>query len=115
MTGEKPKICSKCNTTFMCYSNNCWCNELPMLIPLDSLRNCYCYNCLKKEVIQKIKEYSNNLTSKNIAAIKALGKVQKHIEGIDYYIDDNKLFVFTAWYHLRRGTCCENNCKHCPY
>ena len=23
--------------------------------------------------------------------------------------------VFTARYHLRRGYCCEHNCRHCPY
>jgi hypothetical protein len=23
--------------------------------------------------------------------------------------------VFTASYHLRRGYCCENRCRHCPY
>ena len=23
--------------------------------------------------------------------------------------------VFTENYHLKRGYCCKNNCKHCPY
>jgi hypothetical protein len=23
--------------------------------------------------------------------------------------------VFTAAYHLRRGYCCGNGCRHCPY
>jgi hypothetical protein len=25
------------------------------------------------------------------------------------------LFVFTAAYHLERGSCCESGCRHCPY
>jgi hypothetical protein len=25
------------------------------------------------------------------------------------------LFVFTAAYHLARGSCCESGCRHCPY
>lgn len=25
------------------------------------------------------------------------------------------LFVFTAAHHAERGTCCENDCRHCPY
>jgi hypothetical protein len=25
------------------------------------------------------------------------------------------LFVFTADYHLARGTCCDSGCRHCPY
>ena len=36
-------------------------------------------------------------------------------EGEDYYYNENGLFVFTAAYHLKRGYCCDNNCKHCPY
>jgi hypothetical protein len=36
-------------------------------------------------------------------------------EGEDYYINEGGLFVFTANYHLKRGYCCKNGCKHCPY
>lgn len=32
----------------------------------------------------------------------------------EYYVEDG-LFVFTAAYHLRRGYCCNNDCRHCPY
>jgi len=37
------------------------------------------------------------------------------IENVDYYIDENGLLVFTAAYHLKRGYCCKNGCRHCPY
>ena len=37
------------------------------------------------------------------------------IEDVDYYVDECGRWVFTAAYHLKRGYCCENNCKHCPY
>ena len=36
------------------------------------------------------------------------------VEGEDYYLE-NGLMVFTARYHLRRGYCCANECRHCPY
>lgn len=36
-------------------------------------------------------------------------------EGIDYYFNEQGLMVFTAAYHLKRGTCCKNECKHCPW
>jgi hypothetical protein len=36
-------------------------------------------------------------------------------EGVDYYFDENGLMVFTAAYHLKRGYCCNNQCKHCPF
>lgn len=40
---------------------------------------------------------------------------KKLIEGIHYYIDKNGNWVFTKQYHLARGYCCKNGCKHCPY
>lgn len=33
----------------------------------------------------------------------------------DYYIDKNGRFVFTAHYLKKRGYCCQNGCRHCPY
>ena len=36
-------------------------------------------------------------------------------EGIDYYLNEDGLFVFTEAYHLKRGYCCKSGCKHCPY
>ncbi len=36
-------------------------------------------------------------------------------EGIDYYLNEEGLFVFTAAYHLKRGFCCKSGCLHCPY
>jgi hypothetical protein len=32
----------------------------------------------------------------------------------DYYFD-GPFMVFTAGYHLKRGTCCGSGCRHCPY
>ena len=36
-------------------------------------------------------------------------------EGRDYIIDTNGLLVLTAAYLLRRGYCCGNGCRNCPY
>lgn len=32
----------------------------------------------------------------------------------DFYFE-NGLMVFTEAYHLKRGYCCKNGCRHCPY
>jgi Family of unknown function (DUF5522) len=32
----------------------------------------------------------------------------------DFYYEGPYL-VFTAVYHLKRGYCCNSNCRHCPY
>ncbi len=37
------------------------------------------------------------------------------VEGIDYYLDKNGYKVFTEAYLRKRGKCCGNGCKHCPY
>lgn len=36
-------------------------------------------------------------------------------EGRDYYINEDGYVVFTEQYHLDKGFCCGNGCKHCPY
>ncbi|MEM8525823.1 MAG: DUF5522 domain-containing protein [Bacteroidota bacterium] len=36
------------------------------------------------------------------------------VENVDYYIEQGR-WVFTAAYHLKRGHCCGNGCRHCPY
>jgi len=33
----------------------------------------------------------------------------------DYYISEEGYTVFTESYHKKRGYCCCNGCKHCPY
>ena len=42
------------------------------------------------------------------------GEVTPLVEGEDYYVDHG-LMVLTARYHLRRGYCCEQGCRHCPF
>lgn len=39
---------------------------------------------------------------------------REFVEGIDYYFE-NGLMVLTAHFLLKRGYCCGNGCRHCPY
>jgi hypothetical protein len=32
----------------------------------------------------------------------------------DFYLEGG-LLVLTEQYHRKRGTCCGNGCRHCPY
>ena len=36
------------------------------------------------------------------------------LEREDFYMEGPNL-VFTAAYHLKRGSCCGSGCRHCPY
>jgi hypothetical protein len=37
------------------------------------------------------------------------------IEPDDYYLSPEGYRVFTEKYLRKRGYCCENGCRHCPY
>ncbi len=36
-------------------------------------------------------------------------------EGTDFYYNEAGYLVFTEEYHLKKGYCCGNGCRHCPY
>ena len=36
------------------------------------------------------------------------------VEGVDFYYEGD-LMVVTRAFLLRRGYCCENGCRHCPF
>lgn len=51
----------------------------------------------------------------NFFLIRNMKAKKDLIEGQDYYISDQGYWVFTEKYHLERGFCCSNKCRHCPY
>ena len=40
---------------------------------------------------------------------------QENSEEEKMYYFENGLMVFTEAYHLKRGHCCGNRCRHCPF
>jgi len=38
----------------------------------------------------------------------------KLIKNVDYKIEDG-LHVFSKWYLIKQGKCCNNGCNNCPY
>ena len=36
-------------------------------------------------------------------------------QGVDYYFNEDGLMVLTEIFHLKKGFCCGNGCKHCPF
>ena len=45
---------------------------------------------------------------------EALPAAPRKLDPEDYYFE-GPLMVFTAAYHLKRGSCCGSGCRHCPY
>lgn len=120
MNTTKTKICPSCDSVFSCgdisVENKCWCNDYPPIFNLSGETDCLCPSCFKEACIDKIDAYVETMTPQKALQNKALSlpKTEKLIEDLDFYIEDGN-YVFTTWFHLKRGTCCGNNCRHCPY
>lgn len=113
------KHCSVCGVTFACTTTpgckGCWCDSFPPIMPLDFSQGCRCPNCLQAAIHEHV---SDVLQSKPISEVLEMAKPfsasEQLTEGIDYQIEAGN-YVFTAWFHLKRGHCCGNGCRHCPY
>ena len=106
-----------CGDLFTCSSGNtCWCMNYPAVITIgDNQQGCFCEICLNKIIQGKIIQTLNSLTLKeSILVAKNYRNYGELIDGIDYFVE-NGCFVFTKWYHLKRGICCQNGCRNCPY
>lgn len=42
-------------------------------------------------------------------------KVKPKKLDLSHFYEENGRIVFTESYHLNRGYCCGNGCRHCPY
>jgi hypothetical protein len=48
------KKCGKCSATFTCSSVNCWCSDMPNIMPMNPEEGCLCPNCLKEAIDRKM-------------------------------------------------------------
>ncbi|WP_430407002.1 diphthine--ammonia ligase [Fluviicola sp.] len=53
---EKQKVCVQCGIPFSCYTQGCWCAELPMIMPMENTTDCLCSACLKSRINEKLIE-----------------------------------------------------------
>lgn len=113
------KLCSECDAVLVCGSTQagepCWCVAYPAIMPANFQQDCLCATCLSKAIQEKIVEFIRKSGQQKVIAVarKYRGN-NKLIQGIDYLIENDK-YVFTQWYHFKRGSCCGNDCKNCPY
>lgn len=116
----KVKNCSSCGTAFNCgdtlQGEKCWCNDFPPIFQPTDVIDCLCPVCFKNACSVKIEDYVATVSPETALGNRAkdLPKNESLIEGIDYY-KENGNYVFKEWFHLKRGYCCKNGCRHCPY
>jgi hypothetical protein len=96
-----PNECQLC--TAAVYKGPCWCYgvQIPAAlvarVPDESRnRSCICRRC--------VEEFQRHEGA----------KLPQPLCADDFYYSAGKM-VFTETYHLRRGYCCGNGCRHCPY
>ncbi|WP_156168228.1 cysteine-rich CWC family protein [Grimontia sp. AD028] len=111
--------CPECGNALECTaeSGQCWCMQYPNVLPPAAEDNlsCLCKTCLAKRINEKLENlYQEYSTNDLIRLAKPYREQKELVEGLDYTIERG-LYVFSAWYHLRRGTCCGNGCRHCPF
>lgn len=113
-------ICHQCGASFSCQApqpGSCWCADYPPVLPVDDAsKGCLCPVCLKAKVAEAIALYVEEVKAgKRVnEAAEFSGSAPGLKQGIDFYVE-NGFYVFTEWYHLKRGTCCGNDCRHCPF
>ena len=104
--------CPRCQQPIQCLASDiahCECSKIrlqPETIHFLEKTNygCLCNTCLS-DVNQLV------AASKDIAFSKSGSEL---IEGIHYYMEGPYL-VFTELYHIQKGYCCRNGCRHCAY
>lgn len=54
------------------------------------------------------------MPAKEVRLPEPPGETRELLEGEDFY-REGPYVIFTAAYHLRRGSCCGSGCRHCPW
>ena len=108
----KNKVCTHCKAPINCQPEaieQCDCNQIQIrpdtsVFLRGSFHKCLCNTCLDRmnQLIAeaKVSEFPR--------------KRSEMVEGKHYYLE-NGYFVFTELYHLLKGQCCQNGCRHCVY
>jgi hypothetical protein len=84
-------------------------------MPVENAQACHCQKCLALLAGKTINSRLDSSTPEQALSLASLHRSDTTlVENIDYTIEAGKL-VFSRWYHLKRGSCCGNSCRHCPY
>jgi uncharacterized protein DUF5522 len=108
--------CSVCHREFSCgvNSDTCWCSSFPAIMSLGLAQACRCPTCLATAITKYIDQAIIQQGCDKVVAKASQYQKQELVEGIDYTTENGNM-VFSKWYHLKRGSCCGNACRNCPY
>ena len=106
------KVCPRCKKEFECNSKDiakCNCNTLTLSNNLKYFLSKTSYECLCNQCLDELEVLTKESKMENFPL-----KRTDYTEGKHFYIE-NELFVFTEYFHMVKGECCRNNCRHCAY
>lgn len=106
-------LCTHCRQPLECKSDdiaNCACQTVELMeetvqfLYTKTKHDCLCNDCLKN-FDAMVKYASAHPFPKDLSEMEY---------GIHFYVENGN-YVFTALYHLMKGGCCGNGCRHCVY
>ena len=112
MTESNLSRCPRCSVPFFCNKADitlCQCSSVELSEQTRAFLSKTSFSCLCKDCLIEIDDQV-----KTAAAYSAADKNTELIENIHYY-KEGPNWVFTELYHMLRGYCCKNGCRHCPY
>jgi hypothetical protein len=112
MCKHESSYCPRCGSLMTCKVGNitqCDCfsviiSEATRVYLAQTDYGCVCNTCL-----QELDMLVTEVTRYPFPTRKG-----EFIEGVHFYVDRDR-WVFTEAYHIARGYCCGNQCRHCPY
>ena len=122
--------CVKCGVDMACGADSdtpsCGCKGFPRL-PSEAGGDgsqCLCPKCLGFVLNRSVER---GIEEKGVSAMVVLASenginsVSDTVRGkpglvehVDFQIENGK-YVFSSWYHLKRGYCCGSGCRNCPF
>ena len=118
-SGVSKPSCPQCGQPVACGvaagQTQCWCMALPNIQSIADQTACWCQRCLSEQIQRTLAQrFDDGKIYQNAPAEAVYWQGYDLIEGTDYTIEHG-LYVFSRWFHLKRGQCCGHACRHCPY
>jgi len=108
-----PKInCPRCHRSMKCEPSNidaCPCARVDIDSDMQMFLNKTKYDCLCPRCLIELGDMVNQIRTEELPTDLNDLILDKH-----YYLEKGKV-VFTEYYHIAKGACCKNGCRHCAY
>ena len=106
------KECPRCRKPFACQPDdiaNCGCAKVVLTAETRAFLKKTNYDCLCSTCLEQL-----NVLVAQAQRSPLPTRPHEFIEGLHFY-RDNGNWVFTEFYYIQRGYCCQNGCRHCAY